>query len=65
MFNLCSSLKLSRTAGLYSYRIPAVGSGSVGNDSLTDMFSGTGGTFTGTPAINTTYYTDHEPVAAT
>ena len=66
MFNLCSSLKLSRTPDTvyaYRYRIPAVGSGSVGDDSLTDMFSGTGGTFTGTPAINIPYYTDHEPVA--
>ena len=25
-------------------------------DALNDMFAGTGGTFTGTPEINTTYY---------
>ncbi|MBR1762723.1 MAG: hypothetical protein IJ731_05085, partial [Eubacterium sp.] len=28
----------------------------MGTDALTDMFTGTGGTFTGTPTINTTYY---------
>ena len=32
------------------------------NSTLSLMFNSTGGTFTGTPTINTTYYTDHQPV---
>ena len=38
------------------------GDGTDAEDALSDMFFGTGGTFTGTPTINTTYYTDHQPV---
>ena len=37
-------------------RIPAAGEGTARFDCVTDMFARTGGTFTGTPAINTTYY---------
>ena len=32
------------------------GTGTTATDALTDMFTSTGGTFTGTPEINTTYY---------
>lgn len=39
-----------------SFRIPASGSGTSGKYSLDNMFTNTGGTFTGTPDINTTYY---------
>ena len=59
MFDGCTSLKLSSTkTGEYTqeYRIPSSGTGTTGTDSLIDMFSNTGGTFTGTPEINTTYY---------
>lgn len=59
MFNGCTSLKLSTTqVGKYTtqYRIPSSGTGGTATYALSDMFSNTGGTFTGTPEINTTYY---------
>ena len=59
MFRGCTSLKLSSTkTGEYTqeYRIPSSGTGTIYGYALTDMFVSTGGTFTGTPAINTTYY---------
>ena len=59
MFDGCTSLKLSSTqTGEYTqeYRIPSSGTGSTATNALVEMFTGTGGTFTGTPAINTTYY---------
>ena len=59
MFSGCTSLKLSSTkTGEYTqeYRIPSSGTGTTATDALTDMFTSIGGTFTGTPAINTTYY---------
>ena len=65
MFAYCASLKLSstQTGGYsYAYRIPSSGTGIAAGDSLTRMFNNTGGTFTGTPTINTTYYTTNPPV---
>lgn len=60
MFNGCTGLKLSTTyTGEYTvaYRIPSSGTGTTAySNALTDMFRYTGGTFTGTPSINTTYY---------
>ena len=59
MFLGCTSLKLSTAqTGEYTvaYRIPSSGTGTTATDALTDMFASTGGTFTGTPDINTTYY---------
>ena len=59
MFQGCTSLKLSSTkTGEYTqeYRIPSSGTGTIHGYALTDMFVSTGGAFTGTPAINTTYY---------
>ena len=59
MFNGCTSIKLSSTnTGEYTqeYRIPSSGAGTTATDALTDMFTSTSGTFTGTPEINTTYY---------
>ena len=59
IFGGCTSIKLSTTkTGEYqtAYRIPKSGTGSDAIDALNDMFAGTGGTFTGTPEINTTYY---------
>ena len=59
MFYDCTSLKLSATqTGEYTlaYCIPSSGTGTTATDALTDMFTSTGGTFTGTPEINTTYY---------
>ena len=59
MFYGCTSLKLSATqTGEYTqeYRIPTTGTGTTATDALIDMFTSTGGTFTITPEINTTYY---------
>lgn len=65
MFSGCSALKLSATQTgdyQYPYRIPLSGTGTDATNALLNMFNSTGGTFTGTPTINTTYYTDHEAV---
>ena len=59
MFNGCASLKLSTTKTdeyIQEYRIPSSGNGVTAIRAMQDMFSHTGGTFTGTPSINTTYY---------
>ena len=65
MFYDCISLKFSTTPTeeyKYPYRIPTSGTGTTAVGAFSSMFDGTGGTFTGNPTINTTYYTDHEPV---
>ena len=59
MFQGCTRLKFSATyTGEYTiaYRIPSSGTGTTASDALSDMLYGTGGTFKGTPEINTTYY---------
>lgn len=59
MFYNCTSLKLSSTKTdeyTQEYRIPSSGNGTMATDALTNMFTSTGGTFTGTPEINTIYY---------
>lgn len=59
MFCGCTKIKLSSTkTGEYTvaYRIPKTGTGTTANNALSNMFNSTGGTFTGTPSINTTYY---------
>lgn len=59
MFYGCTKIKLSTTqTGEYqtAYRIPTTGTGTTANYPLMDMFKNTGGTFKGTPSINTTYY---------
>ena len=59
MFQSCTGIKLSTTQTSYykkPYRIPSSGTGQAGTGSLAGMFYDTGGTFNGTPAINTTYY---------
>lgn len=59
MFHACTSLKLSSTKTdeyTQEYRIPSSGNGTTAANALIDMFVSTGGTFTGTPSINTTYY---------
>ena len=65
MFRGCTKIKLSTTlTGIYDtvYRIPTAGTGTTATNALLDMFTLTGGTFTGTPDINTTYYTENTPV---
>lgn len=62
MYASCSNLKLSYVQdGIYQYpfRIPDAGTGTAEWEALYSMFYGTGGTWSGTPQINTTYYTDH------
>ena len=61
MFYGCTKIKMSTTkTGEYQteYRIPKSGTGTTATatDALLDMFIDTGGTFKGTPEINTTYY---------
>ena len=59
MFRGCTSLKLSTTQTdkyTQEYCIPMTGTGTTATDALINMFTSTGGTFTGTPEINTTYY---------
>ena len=65
MFAGCTSIKLSTTqTGEYqtAYRIPTSGTGTTADNALTGMFASTGGTFTETPEINTTYYTSNTVV---
>ena len=67
MFNSCTSLKLSETKTekyIQEYRIPSSGDGTTSVDSLDRMFYSTGGTFTGTPNINTTYYLSSDNMIA-
>ena len=59
MFQGCASLKLSSTKTdeyTQEYRISSSGNDTSATNALIDMFTFTGGTFTGTPEINTTYY---------
>ena len=59
MFWGCTALKLSSTQTdeyTIKYRIPTSGTGTSASNALTNMFVSTGGTFAGTPGINTTYY---------
>ena len=65
MFNGCTKIKVSTTSGSgysYDYRIPKSGTGTTASNALRGMFTNTGGTFTGTPTINTTYYMTTQPV---
>ena len=62
MFEGCSNIMLSETQGgeyQNEYRVPISGEGVSASSALRGMFSNTGGSFTGTPAINTTYYTSN------
>ena len=65
MFQACTKIKLSTTqTGEYqtTYRIPKSGTGTLAPNALVNIFKNTGGTFTGTPEINTTYYTSNTVV---
>ena len=66
MFYTCPKIKLSETqTDEYQtpYSIPYTGTGT--GSGMNNMFLSTGGTFTGTPTINTTYYTSNELVPST
>ncbi len=63
MFNGCSKICISDEAGTFDgitysaeYRIPTTGEGTSAYNALFNMFRNTGGKFTETPDINTTYY---------
>lgn len=64
MFYNCANIKLSASQiGDYKvgWKFPSAGtSGTKGANYAQDMFTGTGGTFTGTPVADTTYYTIQE-----
>lgn len=65
MFYGCANIKLSTAqTGEYQtpYRIPTSDTGTIATNALSSMFTNTGGTFTGTPEINTTYYTSNTVV---
>lgn len=65
MFKWCSKIKISTTKTWEyqtAYRIPTSWTWSWGSDQTKDMFASTGGTFTWTPSINTTYYTSNTVV---
>jgi len=65
MFGRCASLKISsaRTGAYqYAWRIPTSGTGTAATNWNSYMLSGTGGTFTGNPSINTKYYVENPPV---
>lgn len=66
MFRDCKKIKLSlEKTGEYvnEFAIPYNKNGEYQHsDALYDMFTGTGGTFAGTPKINTTYYTSNEVI---
>lgn len=59
MFYGCTKVKVSTTLTPeypVLYRIPTDGTGTTATNALSNMFSATGGTFTGTPNINQRYY---------
>ena len=65
MFQDCTNIKLSSSqTWIYqtAYRIPSTWTGAEGSSSLYRMFYSTWWTFTGTPNINTTYYTSNTVV---
>jgi hypothetical protein len=62
MFRGCTNIKLAISKSREydkEYRIPKSGNGVTATRALDNMFMQTGGTFTGTPSINTTYYTSN------
>lgn len=68
MYLNCTKIKMSTSkTGDYqtTYRIPTSGTGTTATSAMASMFTGTGGTFTGTPTINTNYYTSNTVVSAT
>jgi hypothetical protein len=64
MFYGCTSLKISSTQTevyQYEWRIPTSGTGTPASDWNANMLSGTSGTFTSDPSINTAYYVENPP----
>ena len=72
MFNGCTNICISDETGTFDgitysaeYRIPTTGEGTSAYNALNNMFKDTGGKFTGTPDINTTYYVPAPAVPVT
>ena len=67
MFYGCTKIAIYSTTDTNrsEYRIPESGTGTTATSAMADMFKGTGGAMTGTPEINTTYYTANEIVGGT
>ena len=66
MFSGCLNIKLSTTQDstyTNAYSIPITGTGTDATDAVLSMFANTGGSFTGTPTINTTYYTSNQVIS--
>lgn len=69
IFRNCRNIKVSETQNneyKYEWRIPTTGE-ILGTPSIwnLNMLKSTGGTFTGKPQINTTYYTNNPPIPTT
>ena len=67
MFYGCTNIKLSTTqTGDYQtvYRIPKTGTATTASNDVAGMFTNTGGTFTGAPTLDTTYYTSNNVISA-
>jgi hypothetical protein len=65
MFHGCASLEVSTSKDedyKYAWRIPTSGAGTTEIGWNIGMLAGTGGTFKGSPTINTTYYIKNPPV---
>lgn len=65
MFNNCTKLKVSEASNdeYQNALLPiAHTSETIPNQALTGMYANTGGTFTGTPELNTIYYTSNQVV---
>jgi hypothetical protein len=65
MFWGCTAFKVSATqTGTYQYawRIPTSRTGTTATNWNSNMLYNTGGSFTGNPVINTTYYVENPPV---
>jgi len=59
LYDGCTNIKVSETQDAeyqYPFTVPS------GNFNFNEMFTGTGGTFTGTPVAGVTYYTTNPPV---
>lgn len=66
MVSNCPKIKISETQTVEypnAYRIPTTGTGTTASSALFNMFYNTGGSFTGTPVINTTYYTSNDIIS--
>ena len=67
MFSNCLKIKLSRQQideYVIPYRLPTIGMGVAVDFGIQNMFVNTGGSFTGTPVVNSIYYTSNNVVSA-